>query len=133
MLKNVDSTHIHVTCKFARRYGKDCKSEGHVNLNLRIRPINCIAPAIDDFRNDGRRRTYKWVFAYISRHNGTFNCLSIHIVSSVELRFAAGRLGKLYRRLWCLMSKAMDNIFKDFDFQSQNRKKIPVLYFKLRR
>ena len=25
---------------------------------------------------------FKWVFAYISRHTGMFNCLSVHIVSS---------------------------------------------------
>ena len=42
-LKFVHSTHINVTCKFARRYGKDCENEVHVNLDFRIRPINCIA------------------------------------------------------------------------------------------
>ena len=35
-LKKVDSTPIHVTCKFARRHGKDCESEVHVNLDFRI-------------------------------------------------------------------------------------------------
>ena len=25
---------------------------------------------------------FKWVFAYISGHTGTFNCLSVRIVSS---------------------------------------------------
>ena len=32
-LKFVGSAHIHLTCKFARRYGKDCESEVHVNLS----------------------------------------------------------------------------------------------------
>ena len=32
----VDSTHIHMTCKFARHYGKDCESEVHVNLDFRM-------------------------------------------------------------------------------------------------
>ena len=53
--KFVDLTHIHVTCKFARRYGKDCENEVHVNLDFRIRPINCIAHAFDDFSNGGRK------------------------------------------------------------------------------
>ena len=35
----MDSTPIHVTCKFARRYGKDCESEVHVNLDFRIPAI----------------------------------------------------------------------------------------------
>ena len=51
----MDSTHIHVTCKFARRYEKDCESEVHVNLYFRIRPMNCTAHAFDDFRIGGRR------------------------------------------------------------------------------
>ena len=36
-----------MTCKFARRHGKDCESEVHVNLDFRIRPINCIALAFE--------------------------------------------------------------------------------------
>ena len=32
----VDSTPIHVACKFARRYGKDGESEVHVNLDFRM-------------------------------------------------------------------------------------------------
>ena len=32
----VDSTPIYVTFKLARRYGKDCESEVHVNLNFRM-------------------------------------------------------------------------------------------------
>ena len=51
----MDSTPIHVSCKFAKRYGKDCENEVDVNLGFRIRPINCIAHAFDDFRNGGRR------------------------------------------------------------------------------
>ena len=35
----MDSTPIHVTCKFARRYGKDCESEVHVNLDFRMPAI----------------------------------------------------------------------------------------------
>ena len=34
-------------CKFARRYGKDYESEVHVNLNVRIRLINCIVHALN--------------------------------------------------------------------------------------
>ena len=34
--KIVNSTRIHMTCKFARRYGKDCESEIHVNLDFRM-------------------------------------------------------------------------------------------------
>ena len=37
--RKVDSTPIHVTCKFARRYGKDCESEVHVNLDFRMSAI----------------------------------------------------------------------------------------------
>ena len=32
----MDPTPIHVTCKFARHYGKDCKSEVYVNLDFRM-------------------------------------------------------------------------------------------------
>ena len=47
-------------CKFARRYGKDYETGVPVNLDFRIRPINCmIAHALDhrfdDTRNGGRR------------------------------------------------------------------------------
>ena len=47
-------------CKFASHYGKDYETEVHVNLDFRIRPINCtIAHALDhqfdDTRNGGRR------------------------------------------------------------------------------
>ena len=35
----MDSTPIHVTCKFARRYEKDCESEVHVNLDFRMPAI----------------------------------------------------------------------------------------------
>ena len=52
----VKITHIHMTCKFARHYGKDCENEVHVNLDFRIRPINALCMhAFDDFRNGGRR------------------------------------------------------------------------------
>ena len=34
--RKVDSTPIHVTCKFAMRYGKDCESEVQVNLDFRM-------------------------------------------------------------------------------------------------
>ena len=40
-----DSPHHSRDCKFARRYGKDYESGVHVNLDFRIRPINCIARA----------------------------------------------------------------------------------------
>ena len=46
-LKFVDSTHIHVTCKFARHCGKDCENEVHVNLDFRIKPINYIVHALN--------------------------------------------------------------------------------------
>ena len=37
--RKVDSTPIHVTCKFARRYGKDCEIEVHVSLDFRMPAI----------------------------------------------------------------------------------------------
>ena len=37
--RKVHSTPIHVTCKFARHYGKDYESEVHVNLDFRMSAI----------------------------------------------------------------------------------------------
>ena len=91
--KFVDSTHIHVACKFARRYGKDCESEVHVNLAFRIRLIHCTAHAFDDFRKGERRSGYLLTFQDIL--HGTFNCLSVHIVSSGGIKICSRKIGKL--------------------------------------
>ena len=77
----VDSTPIHVTCKFARRYGKDCESEVHVNLDFRKPAIvSEMAVVLINWL------TFKWEFAHISRHTGTVNRLL------VEFRVEARRL-----------------------------------------
>ena len=146
---NTHSCDLQVWC-----YGKDCESEVRVNLDFRIRPINCIHCACLQWFQEWQ--SYWWTskqeFGRISRHIGTFNCLSVHIFSSGRIKICSKKIRKLSRlfclqlcqitgnllltlcQLWCLiwLSKAIDNIFKDFNFQSQNQKKdIKLLYLKV--
>ena len=79
-----------------------------------------------------------WVFAYISRHTGTFNCLSVRIVSSGGIKICNTKIGKIISLvLFAVLPdhrKSLTDPFvpdeqcngqysKDFYFQSQNRKK----------
>ena len=64
----MDSTPIHVTCKFARRYGKDCESEVHVNLYFRMPAIISEMAVVYTYKI---KNTFKWEFSHISRHAGT--------------------------------------------------------------
>ena len=36
-----------------------------------------------------------WVFAYISRHTGTFNCLLVHTVSSGGIKFCSRKIREI--------------------------------------
>ena len=94
--RKVDSTPIHVTCKFARHYGKDCKSEVHVNLDFRMSAIMSEMAVV----KMAVKRTFKWEFAHISRHTGMVNCLLI------EFRFAARRLENYLAYSVCSCSRS---------------------------
>ena len=39
---------------------------------------------------------FKWAFAYIPRHTGTFNCLSVRIVSSGGIKICSRKIGENY-------------------------------------
>ena len=82
---------------------------------------------------------FKWVFDYISRHTGKFNCLLVQIVSSGGTKICSRNIGKItslalfavvsYHRkyliwtLWCLITNAMDNILEilTFSHKTENR------------
>ena len=102
----------------------------------------CPKPLIRYFR---KRWTFwlhfKWAFDYISKHTGTFSCLSVRIVSSGGIKIYSRKIGENYPaysvrsrgNLWltlcCLMRNAVDNISRDFDFQTQNRTRHQVFVF----
>ena len=85
-------------CKFAGCNGKDYESEVHVNLDFRIRPINCIAHALnhqfDDFRNGGRRQPF--CFTVVDICLNFSKCLSVCIVSSGGIKICSKKIGEKY-------------------------------------
>ena len=103
-LKSVDSTHIYVTYKFARRYGKDCENEVHVNLDFNSGPYTALRmpSMISEMTVVGEHICFI-LSGYLLTFQDILECLTVYRYVQfhlVELRFAEGRLGKL-SRLFC--------------------------------
>ena len=133
--RKLDSTPIHVTCKFARRYGKDCESEVHeisiseCLLLFQKRRSLTFQDMLEQFKTvywwnlDSQQEDKKIISLIL------FAVLPDHRISLTD------PLPALVPELTWLMSMAMDNISKDFDFQSvtEPKKDIKLLYLKVGR
>ena len=128
----MDSTPIHVTCKFARHYGKDCESQVHVNLDFRMPAIIAEMAVAHISRHAGKLKTVYWWNLDLQQEDKKIISLMLF---AVVLDHRKSFLPALVPELTWLMSMVMDNISEDFDFQSvtKPKKDIKLLYLKVGR
>ena len=105
----MDATPIHVTCKFARRYGKDYESEVSCKSRFQNNKLDSLRmPSMISEMAVVLVNIYlKWEFTHISRRTGMLFCFQLCQIT------ATGNLSLTLCRLWCLiplMSKAISRI-----------------------